>query len=299
MNASSALRSPPRQKTEVLLLFVAFIWAANFPISKWGIAGLDIFIFNAVRFFVAFTIVAVFFATRFTWTPIEPADRRRLLWIGFVANVVYQMAFIVGLSLTTAGNAAILLATSPLWTVFLNARLHKEPISAAMWLGMAVSLIGVVMIIIGSGKKLELGSTALIGDVVMLTAAALWGLNTNLQKPLVARYSAVQVTLVMLAIGAVGLTVAAVPSAIATPFLDVHWSFYLAAAISGAFSIGIANVIWSIGVKRLGPSRTGNFHNLVPVLAFTISYFTLDEQVLPIQIAGAAVTVVGVWVARR
>lgn len=280
-------------------MFVAFIWAANFPISKWGIAGLDIFVFNAVRFIVAFAIVAVFFAARFTWAPIDPADRRRLLWIGFVANVVYQMAFIVGLSLTTAGNAAILLATSPLWTVFLNARLHKEPISPAMWLGMTISLIGVVMIIIGSGKKLEFGSTALIGDVVMLTAAALWGLNTNLQKPLVARYSAVQVTLIMLAIGAIGLTLAAIPSGITVPFLEVHWSYYLAAVISGAFSIGIANVIWSIGVKRLGPSRTGNFHNLVPVLAFTISYFTLDEQVLPIQIAGAAVTVVGVWVARR
>jgi drug/metabolite transporter (DMT)-like permease len=52
-------------------------------------------------------------------------------------------------------------------------------------------------------------------------------------------------------------------------------------------------------VKHLGPGRTANFNNLVPVLAFIFSYFTLHEQLLPIQFVGAGVTVVGIWIARR
>jgi drug/metabolite transporter (DMT)-like permease len=52
-------------------------------------------------------------------------------------------------------------------------------------------------------------------------------------------------------------------------------------------------------VKRFGPGKTANFGNLIPVLAFIISYFMLDEQLFGVQFLGAAVTVVGVWIARR
>ncbi|MGB6120572.1 MAG: hypothetical protein WBG80_01590, partial [Bacteroidota bacterium] len=49
------------------------------------------------------------------------------------AHVMYQMAFITGLNLTTAGNAAVLLATAPLWTLVIDARMHGEKISGRMW----------------------------------------------------------------------------------------------------------------------------------------------------------------------
>jgi drug/metabolite transporter (DMT)-like permease len=284
---------------EMLLVLVVLIWSSNYPIAKYGISVLDVFVFNAIRFIVAAAFVLVFFVTRFAWSRVEPRDWSRLITVGIIANVVYQMAFIIGLKLTTAGNAAVLLSTAPLWTVFLNARIHKENIGPAVWLGMAMSLCGIALIVIGSGKKVEFGSHALIGDVVTLVAAALWALNTNLQKPLVAKYPAVQVTLVMLSVGAVGLTVAAIPTATTMDWIGVNWTYYLAAVISGALSIGVANVIWSIGVKRLGPGRTANFNNLVPVLAFVFSYFALDEQLYLIQFIGAGVTIGGVWIARR
>ena len=140
---------------------------------------------------------------------------------------------------------------------------------------------------------------ALVGDIISLAAAMLWALNTNLQKPLLARYSAVQVTLVMLSVGAVGLTAAAVPAAISLDWASLDGRYYLAAAASGAFSIAMANVFWSLGVKRLGPGRTSSFNNLVPILAFVISYVALNEQVFLIHFIGAAVTIFGVWFARR
>ena len=103
----------------------------------------------------------------------------------------------------------------------------------------------------------------------------------------------------MIAVGAAGLTIAAVPSARTFDWSAVHWTSYAAAVVSGALSIAIANVFWSVGVKYLGPGRTGNFGNLVPVLAFIVSYVVLDEDILLIQIVGAAVTVGGLWIARR
>jgi len=103
----------------------------------------------------------------------------------------------------------------------------------------------------------------------------------------------------MIAIGAIGLSLIAVPMLPDVPWSSLHWSFYAVTIISGALSIGLANVLWSHGVKHLGPGRTANFNNLVPVLALVISYFTLNEDLLLIQFIGAGITVIGVWVARR
>jgi len=168
-----------------------------------------------------------------------------------------------------------------------------------MIVGMLISLAGVVMIVIGSGKKMEFGIAALAGDLISLSAGALWALNTTLQKPIVARYPAAQVSLIMLTVGAIGLSLLAIPAALLLPWQGAGPTHYLAALMSGLLSIGAANVIWTYGVKFLGPGRTSLFSNLIPVLAFLISYFTLDEQVLPIHFIGAAVTVGGVWYARR
>lgn len=290
---------PSKKKAELLLLLVVFIWAANYPLAKYAFGGMDAFVFNAIRYIIATIVLFTILLRRASWVRVARRDWVKLLVAGVVASIVYQTAFIIGLSLTTAGNSAILLSTAPLWTMFINARMHKEKILPGAWIGMVLSLSGVAMIIIGSGKKFEFGSSELIGDCITLAAAAFWGLNTNLQKPLLQRYSAIQLAIIMIAIGAVGLSVIAIPAALTTPWMSLHWSYLLAAFFSGVFSIGFANVFWSYGVQRLGPGKTANFNNLVPVVAFVLSFFLLSEMLLPIQLAGAVVTIIGVWVARR
>ncbi len=287
------------RRVELLLLVVVLVWATNYPLAKYALRELNPLIFNAIRYTVAMACLSVPFLTGAPWKRIEPQDRLPLLRAGVVASVVYQMAFIYGLSLTTAGNSAVLLSTSPLWTIFLNAKIHKEKIQPTVWLGMAASLLGVVLIIIGSGKKIEFGGQELAGDIVTLGAAALWGLNTNLQKPLLVKYSSNQLAFIMISVGAIGLSCISLPALPSVSWELVHWTSIAAALISGTLSIGIANVIWSHGVKHIGPGRTANFNNLVPVLAIGFSYFALHEELLPIQILGAGITVVGIWVARR
>jgi drug/metabolite transporter (DMT)-like permease len=296
MNASDRRH---HTRAELLLLVVVVVWAANYPLAKWGLTRIHPFVFNAIRFVTAVAVSGAVFAWRGTWKPVERGDWPKLLAAGIVASVIYQVVFIIGLSLTTAGNSAILLSTAPLWTVFIHARMHKEKIPRMMWVGMLVSLVGVVFIIVGSGKKLEWSIASLAGDIITLTAAGLWGLNTNLQKPLLERYSIYQLTVIVMAVGAAGLTLIALPAAASMAWRDAEWTHYAATFVSGALSIGLSNLVWSHGVKLLGPGRTSNFSNLVPVLAILISFFTLGEPLLVVQFAGMGVTIAGVWVARR
>lgn len=296
------MSSPERGReiqAELWLLVAVVIWAANYPVSKFGIGRINILVFNGIRYVVAAVVLTAFFAVRQVWQPVQSSDRLGLLRAGLVAHVLYQVTFIIGLSMTTAGNSAVLLATSPLWTIVIHARLRNENITPHVLIGMILSLAGIVMIILGSGKTLGFGGDALLGDVITLAAAILWGLNTNLQRPLLTYYSTLQLALAMIVVGAVGLSVIAIPPAFAMEWGSIPWVYYAAAVGSGILSIAAGNVFWSFGVKRLGPGKTSNFSNLIPVLALIISYVMLHEQLFPLQFIGASVTIAGVWLARR
>jgi len=275
------------------------LWGTNYPIAKYGLSALGGFIFNSLRFITASFILAIPLLGKGMWKPINAGDRVRFLQVGIISSVLYQMFFIIGLSKTTAGNSAILLSTSPLWTVILNSRLNKEKIHANVWWGMTLSLVGIMFIILGSGKTFDLDKNDIFGDLITLAAAALWALNTNLQKPLLSLYSATQLALSQFLIGAVGLSIVAIPPAMELNWMSIKLSYYIAALVSGALAIALANILWSYGIQKLGPGRTANYGNLVPVVALIISYFTLNENLSLIQIIGTMLTLIGVWIARR
>jgi drug/metabolite transporter (DMT)-like permease len=291
---------PRIARAETLLFVCTVLWAANYPVTKYGIAALHLFVFNALRYVVAAVVLlAVFAFSRERWVSVAPDDWKRLLGAGFIANVLYQVAFIVGLNLTTAGNASVLLATAPLWTIVINARMHGEKIPRTTWGGILVSLTGVVLIVAGSGKKFHLGGNEIVGDLLCLAAAFFWATNTNLQKPLLGRYAPMQMTLIMVTVGAVGLSLVAAPWVMTMDRQPVDLSHYAAMIWSGLFSIAVGNILWSTGVQHLGPGKTGSYGNLIPVMALAISYVWLGEELTVLQLTGAAVTVLGVWYARR
>ena len=287
------------KKLHYYLLSISFVWAANYPIIKYGISNLNIFVFNSVRFITAAIVLAIIFFFKEKWVKVKPGDWKKLIGLGILANVLYQLAFISGVKLTTAGNAAVILSTSPLWTVFLQSRIYKYKVEFITYLGLVISLVGIILIILGSGKRIELGGGALIGDCICLAAAIFWSLQTNLQKPVLSDYPITQLALIMTIVGALGLSIFSLPYVITHDIFKVNFSYYLSAVVSGVFAIAISNLLWSYSIKKIGAGRTSNYQNLVPILAIVISYFTLHEKILSIQIIGALVTVLGVYLAKR
>jgi drug/metabolite transporter (DMT)-like permease len=103
----------------------------------------------------------------------------------------------------------------------------------------------------------------------------------------------------MLSTGAIGLSIVASPSLVQTNWMAIAPSYYGAAAFSGVFSVAGGAVMWAYGIHKLGPGRTANFNNLVPVLAIVLAFLFLHERLYVIQFVGAGVTIAGVWYARK
>jgi drug/metabolite transporter (DMT)-like permease len=283
--------------TDLGLLALAAIWGINFPVVKAVLGVLDPMALNALRFPLAAAVLAAA-VSRLPGPRLEAGDRVRLVLLAVLGNVVYQMAFIFGVEATLAGNASLLLATSPVWTVLLSAALgHEEP-SVLVIAGSAATLGGMALVVLGGGHALGLGWGTLRGDALMIGAAVLWSVYTVNAGPYVRKYGAIRVTAWTLWIATPVLVALGLPALLSTPWRDVPAWTWGGVAYAGVLSVGLAYVFWYRGILRLGNSRTALYSNLVPVAALLAAWAWLGEVPTALQVNGAAVILGGVWLAR-
>ena len=203
---------PTDRFTNLGLLGVALIWGANFSIVKEALQELTPLTLNALRFPLAsLLLVGILWRRDLLQLPARE-DLGRVLALGVVGNIIYGLLFIFGLSLTRAGNASLLLATVPVWTILLSYFLgHKRP-SALVWLGVTGTLSGMVLVVVGGGG-LGSGSGTLVGDLLMIASAIGWSVYTVGSRNLIQRYGPMRVTAWTLWVGTIGLVAAGLPRA--------------------------------------------------------------------------------------
>jgi drug/metabolite transporter (DMT)-like permease len=289
---------PTRDRaTDLGLLALAVIWGVNFSVVKAVLGVLDPMALNALRFSMAAVVMAVV-VTRFPGPPLEPGDRVRLVLLGILGNVVYQMTFILGVDATLAGNASLLLATSPVWTVLLSTALgHEEP-NGLVFLGSAATLGGMALVVLGGGHAMGLDRHTLRGDALMIGAAVLWSAYTVSSGRYVRKYGAIRVTTWTLWVGTPILILLGIPALVSTPWRAVSPWVWAGVAYAGILSVGVAYVFWYRGIVRLGSSRTALYSNLVPVAALLTAWAWLGEVPSMLQVSGAGVILGGISLAR-
>lgn len=299
-HAATEHESEPRSdfRTDLGLLSLAVIWGLNFPVLKTTLLELDPLALNALRFPIAATIVLLFLRQSGPIPLPDPEDRLRLIWLGFLGNVVYQLLFIVGVNLTLAGNASILLATTPVWTLLLSMRAGHERATWALSVGVIGTLIGMVLVVTGGGGEVALQGHSVGGDLLMVASAIAWSFYTVGSRDLIQKYGSLPTTAWTLGAGTVFVFLIGIPSLLRTDFGSVSASSWLGVLYAGALAIGLAYVLWYRGVQKIGNSRTAVFSNLVPVVALVAAWIWLGETPALLQIAGAAVIIAGLTLTR-
>ena len=136
---------PDRKHSAVdaLLVSAVIIWGFNYPVMKGLFRYFHPIAFNAVRFVISST--AMFLVLKLRGEPLRIArqDIPRVLWLGFLANAVYQFLFSLGLDRTRAGNGALIMALSPVFAFLIGVAMKREHFSPGVLMGIVLSLAGV------------------------------------------------------------------------------------------------------------------------------------------------------------
>jgi drug/metabolite transporter (DMT)-like permease len=211
-----------------------------------------------------------------------------VLWFG-----VYNVSLNQGERHVDAGTAAMLIQISPVLIALLATLFLGEAFTGWLGLGLALAFGGVVLI----GLSQPDGHNDLIGVGLCLLAALVYSISLVVQKPLVSRLSALQVTWLACTIGAIACLPFAgqlVDDTSHASASDVWWVVYL-----GVFPTAIAFTTYAFALRHMTASSLGITTYLVPPLTIFLGWLFLGEVPPTMGYAGGALALLGVAVARR
>jgi drug/metabolite transporter (DMT)-like permease len=228
---------------------------------------------------------------------------RKDFWIFARASVfgflVFQLLFTEGIDRTTAGNAAFMSCLLPLFVLLINRIYGFDTIDRAVAIGIACSISGVVLIVLGAGRELSLAGTHLAGALLILAAHVGYAYYTVFSRELLGRYSTYQVTASLMVITTVLMVAVSFPMLRGVAWTELPAPAWGSVAFSGVFGLCLANLLWIWGTGVIGTARASVFNNLTPLFAVVTAYFLLGETFGALQAAGAAFVFGGVYVTRH
>jgi drug/metabolite transporter (DMT)-like permease len=281
----------------LLLALVVVVWAGAFVAIKQllddGLAAPDIAL---GRYLVAAPGFAVALVVTRGIPGLHRRDLVRLVAAGLLVVAVYHLSLNAGERLTTAGTASVVVASAPGMTLAMALATGQERFSRRRAAGLAVSFVGVVVVVLlGSGQRISFHNAR--GPLLVLAAPIAFAGYNVIVKPLLRQHGAVPVTAAASLVG----TMALLPFTRAAPFRRV--SDLRPGGVALLLYLGLAATLggylaWTLGLRWLDASRTTAYLYAVPVVAIVIGAVTLGEQVTPWLGLGAALVVAGMVMAQ-
>ncbi|MGW7422289.1 DMT family transporter [Streptomyces sp. NPDC054813] len=285
MNAHTGSRS------FLALMGVVVLWASAFPAIRVGVDGLGV----AALSFLRLAIAAVALAAVAPFLGVRRPRRQDLPLIalaGATGMTAYQVLLNWGEVHVSAGTASMLIAIAPVFSVLLGRAFLSEPVTRPVFIGSGVAIGGSVIVALGGGSTGFSG-----GALVVFAAAVVQGVYHFVSKPLLRRYSGVEVATYAMVAG----TVFALPLLPAT--LHVVAEAPLGALVSvvylGLLPSAVGFVIWGYAVARLPLAVSTAALYLVPPVALIVSFVWLSEIPHLLEVVGGIVIISGVVLINR
>lgn len=284
------------QSGRIWLMVIAstFFWGSNFNAGHAVAGDVTPLTAAAERFAIA---LVLFWAIRFSFGKAESQlalrDAFVLIPLGLIGVFGFNYAFFTAMHTTSALNAALIMALSPMVSTLLSVVLLNTQIRLYQYLGMLVAFIGVTFVI--TGGHFSLLHTA-IGDVWMLVACSVWSLYSVCSKKYAGKIPSLQFARWTVSIGAVALIIAAllIEQPLAT-IGNLSVKTHIILMYMGVCGSVLAYIYWLKGVFFLGPDKSAIAFNLVPVFTLLVS---LAFGLIPnlVQVLGMILVLAGVLI---
>jgi drug/metabolite transporter (DMT)-like permease len=217
------------------------------------------------------------------WTAAEMGWLAAAILTGGIAGPILLM---VGLAVTPAATASLLLNMEGVLTALLAWFVFKENFDRRILLGMACIVAGgAVLAWPGpAGLKVPWGALAIVG------ACLCWAVDNNLTRKVSAGDPVIIAALKGLVAGGVNLSIAL--------SLGAHWPAWpdtLAAGVLGLGSYGLSFVFFVVALWHLGAARTGAYFSTAPFIGAGISLALFRQSPDTLFWVSAGLMAVGVW----
>jgi drug/metabolite transporter (DMT)-like permease len=221
-----------------------------------------------------------------------------MLWLGITGGALFSALQYVGLQMTSALNVSVLNSLVPVLIVAAGALLFRDRIAFVQIIGIATSLIGVIVIVTRAQLDTLVGLAFSHGDLIIvlnMTIFAIYAAYLRLRPPI--HWLSFMFML------------AVISASVTLPFfIWESWSGFtfqptlltvVAILYVSIFPSVLGFAAWNRGVELLGANRAGPFLQLVPIYTAVLSYAFLGEALAPYHVLGFLLILSGVWLASQ
>jgi drug/metabolite transporter (DMT)-like permease len=283
----------------LLLSITALCWAGNAIVGRLAAGHIPPVTLSFLRWSLAFLIILTF-----AWKHLvrDWAAIRARLGTMIVLSVTGIGAFNTlqywALEHTQALNTLLLQSAGPLVVAVWSLILLGVRLTLAQAGGVALSLAGVLVILL-HGDPTALSSIEFNkGDVIFIVALVIFGLYSvlSLKRPQIHGLSFVGFTF---GAGAACLIPLLIWEIFARPAMQLNTANLLTLFYVAVFPSTLAYLCFNRGVQLIGANRAAPFFHVVPVFGAVMSIVFLGEHPQPFHFIGFALVLTGVFVASR
>lgn len=274
-----------------LALGSAVLFGLSAPLSKLLIGAIDPWLLAGILYLGAGAGLGLIHWGRAALglsnqeAPLKRADLPWLFAVVAFGGVLGPLFLMLGLSLTSAASASLLLNLEGLATMAIAWLVFRENVDRRLLTGAAAILAGAV-ILSWNGAGLSLDA----GGLFVAAACLSWGIDNNLTRKL-SSADPVQIAMIK------GLVAGGTNLLLALSFGAAWPSMALVGAgtVVGFLGIGVSLVMFMLGLRHLGTARTGAYFSLAPYIGAIVAVVIFREPVtLPLVLAGLLMAL-GLW----
>ena len=282
---SEASWLPPR--IALSAAFLSFIFGANAVAVKISLLGMGPFANAGFRFSMAALVLLIWATVQQKELRVKRADWYHLVILGFGFFIQLSL-FYLGLRQTTASHGTIIVNILPFIVLILaHFLIPGERIQVRKVVGMVLGFSGIVLLFF---DKVSLSQQMIRGDLIILAAIMIWGINVIYIKRIFSRFRPIQITLYPMMVSAPLFWMSGWITG--EKMIDELSSEVMIALCYQIFVTGsFGMVAWNSLVKQYGATTLHAFVFIMPISGVLLGIMLLNEPVTA-NLIGSVVLVV-------
>jgi drug/metabolite transporter (DMT)-like permease len=218
-----------------------------------------------------------------------------LVLAGMTGVFAYNIFFLNGMKFIAAGRASLIVAMNPVFISLLAVLFFKDRLNWVRGTGILLSVFG-AMIVISKGNFNTLVFDGLgRGELLILGGVASWAAFSIIGKILVKNLSPLVSVSYSSLIGAAGLFLPACFEGMLEEMFSYSLVDWTSILFLGVFGTVLGFVWYYEGIRKIGPTKAGQFINFVPISAVVLAFLILGEPITWSLLTGGLFVISGVY----
>lgn len=285
-------------RQSLLAILTSLLFAGSFVAGKYTTSEMGPLLITLLRYAIASTFLHLLVWKKGNIGPrIRTASRTEilgLLLLGTFGVVGYHFFFFSSLRYTAVANSAIINAFNPVVTGFLAAVILKEKLAVRNYLGGAIAILGVLILLTNGNLTVltQLGFN--LGDILMLAAVLCWACYSILLRHLGKTFSGLAMSYYGALFGVAQLSLLVLPELANKGWPTLSWPSILGLGYMGIGASGIGYLLFTLSIQRIGPTKsTSIVYSGVPIWVALLAWLFFAESVTPWMLVSMALILIG------